>query len=148
MTKELKFKGTARARLKFDDGREEVVEQGNMIVNSGFDLIINSLISTESRPDTLSHVAIGTGDTATSSSMTTLVNETHRGFGSWNWTQGSKVFTISTTYPKGSVLDLISESGVFNASSGGTMFDRVVFTSPVQGTADMTYTQEFEFEVL
>ena len=145
---ELKFKGTARAKLKYDDGREEIVEQGNMIVNSGFDLIISSLISTNDRPETLSHVAIGTGDTPSASSMTELVNETHRGFGSWNWSAGSKVFTISTTYPKGSVLDLIAEGGVFNASIGGTMFDRVVFTSPVQGTADMTYTQEFEFEVL
>lgn len=145
---ELKFKGTARAKLKYDDGREEIVEQGNMIVNSGFDLIISSLISSSNRPNTLSHVAIGTGDTVSSSSMTALVNETHRGFGTWSWSAGSKVFTISTTYPKGSVLDLIAEGGVFNASIGGTMFDRVVFTSPVQGTADMTYTQEFEFEVL
>lgn len=144
-----KLKGTARAILKYDDGREEVIEQGNMIVNSGFDLLISSLIKTGSdRPNSLSHVAIGTGSTASSSSMTALVAETNRGVGTWSWSAGSKVFRISTTYAKGSVTGLINEGGVFNASSGGTMFDRVVFTSPIQGTSDMTYTQEFEFEVL
>lgn len=145
----LKVKGKARAILKYDDGREEVIEQGNMIVNVGFDLLITSLIKTGSdRPNPLSHVAIGSGSTASSSSMTSLVSETNRGVGTWNWSTGSKVFTISTTYAKGSVTDLISEGGVFNASSGGVMFDRVVFPTPIQGSSDITYTQEFEFEVL
>lgn len=145
---EIKFKGTARAKLKYDDGSEKVIEQGNIIVDTGFDLIISSLISSENRPDTLSHVAIGSGNVLSTSSMTSLVNETNRGFGTWSWSPGSKIFTISTTYPKGSVVDLITEGGVFNASLGGTMFDRVLFSTPIQGSADMTYTQEFEFEVL
>lgn len=148
MSEKLKIKGTARGICRYDDGRVEVIEQGNMIVNSGFDMLIRSLIKTDGRPNPLSHVAIGSGTAATSAAMTSLAQEHHRGKGTWTWNQGSKVFTISTTYPKGSVTELIAEGGVFNASSGGAMFDRVVFSPTTQGTIDMTYTQEFDFEVM
>ena len=45
MTDKIKFKGTGRVTLTHDDGRVEVYEQHNMIVNSGFNIIISSLIS-------------------------------------------------------------------------------------------------------
>lgn len=77
MTDKIKFKGTGRVTLTHDDGRVEVYEQHNMIVNSGFNIIISSLISSE-RPAQLSHVAIGTGTTATSETQTTLVAEKYR----------------------------------------------------------------------
>lgn len=148
MSDKLKIKGTARGICRYDDGRVEIVEQGNMIVNSGFDMLIQSLIKSSGRPNPLSHVAIGSGTTATSASMTALSAEHHRGAGTWTWNTGSKLFTISTTFAKGAVTQLIAEGAVFNAASGGTMFDRVAFSQAVQGTSDMTYTQEFTFEVM
>ena len=87
MTDKIKFKGTGRVTLTHDDGRVEVYEQHNMIVNSGFNIIISSLISSE-RPAQLSHVAIGTGTTATSETQTTLVAEKYRKAGTWTWTSG------------------------------------------------------------
>lgn len=148
MSDKLKVKGTARGICRYDDGRVVVVEQGNMIVNSGFDMLIKSLIKTDGRPNPLSHVAIGNGTTATNASMTALESEHHRGEGTWTWSEGAKSFTISTTFPKGDITENISEGGVFNASLGGDMFDRVVFLQSTQGTSDMTYTQEFTFEVM
>lgn len=145
----IKLKGTGRAILRYDDGRVETIEQPNMIVTSGFNFLISSLIkSGADRPNPMSHVAIGSGSTASTASMTALVTETNRGAGTWSWTAGNKKFTIRTTFPKGSVTALITEGGVFNAASGGTMLDRLVFSTPIQGSADLTYTQEFEFEVL
>lgn len=148
MTNPIKIKGTARAILEHEDGRVEVYETHNMIVTTGFNMIIKSLINSTSRPDVLSHIAVGTGTTVSTASMTTLVTETHRAAGTWSWSEGDSKFTISTTFAKGAVTDKITEGGVFNASSGGTMFDRVVFETPFQGASDITYTQQFEFEVL
>ena len=42
----------------------------------------------------------------------------------------------------------ITEGGVFNAASGGSMFDRLVFETPFTGAADTTFAMEFEFEVM
>ena len=146
--KKIKLKGLARAILKHDDGRVETYETHNMIVTTGFDLVIKAITGVGGRPDVLSHIAVGKGTTSASASQTSLVTEVKRGAGTWTWTPGSSKFTISTTFPKGSVTDLVTEGGVFNAATDGVMFDRVVFETPFQGASDITYTQEFEFEVL
>lgn len=145
----LKIKGTSRRTIEHSDGTVEKIEEHNMIVTSGFNLIISSLITSGSgRPNTLGYVAIGSGTTAPNASQTTLVSEQYRKAGSWTWSAGSKTFTITSSWDKGAVVGSIAESGVFNASSGGSMFDRVVFENPSVLTADDKYTQEFEFEVM
>lgn len=147
MTDKIKFKGTGRVTLTHDDGRVEVYEQHNMIVNSGFNIIISSLISSE-RPAQLSHVAIGTGTAATSETQTTLVTEKYRKAGTWTWVSGSKKFSIKADWDRGAVLGTITEGGVFNAATGGSMFDRLVFETPFTGAADTKFSMEFEFEVM
>lgn len=147
MTKEIKIKGTARAILTHDDGRVEVIEDHNMIVNGGFDLLISSLIKSSNRPNPLTHIAVGRGTTAAAAGQTALVNEAYRKAGTWSWSAGTKVFTITATWSRGAVTGTITEGAVFNASSGGTMFDRIVFSTPFTGAADIQYTQQFEFEV-
>ena len=147
MSEGIKIKGTAIGICKYDDGRVVEVRQGNMIVTSGFDMLIKSITQSDGRPNVLSHIAIGSGDTPTTAEMTALVNETHRGVGRWTWSAGQKKFTITTAWNKGDITELVKEGGVFNASFGGEMFDRIVFETPIQGTADMQYTQKFEFEV-
>lgn len=147
MTDKVGLKGTARAILTHKDGRVEVIEDHNMIMNGGFDLLISSIISASNRPDPLGYIAIGTGDTPTAASQTSLANETFRKAGTWTWTAGSKVFKITASWSTGEVLGIIKEGAVFNASSGGTMFDRIVFSTPFVGDSDIQYTQEFEFEV-
>lgn len=147
MTDKVKIKGTARAILTHDDGRVEVIEDHNMIVNSGFDMLISSLINSSNRPNPLSYVAIGTGTTAAAATQTALANEAYRLQGTWSWTAGSKIFTITAAWARGAVLGTITEGAVFNASSGGTMFDRIVFSTPFTGASDIQYTQQFEFEV-
>lgn len=148
MSDNLKLKGTGRAILTYPDGHKEVHEKHNLITTVGYDTLIGSLIKSTSRPNPLSHVAIGTGTTASAVSQTTLVNETNRGAGTWTWSSGSKTFTISCAFARGTVSGNISEGGVFNASTGGSMFDRCVFTNPIPVTSEIQYTQEFEFEVM
>lgn len=147
MTDDIKVKGTARAILTHTDGRVEIIEDHNMIMNGGFDLLISSLINSSDRPNPLGYVAIGRGIAATSATQTALENEYDRKQGTWSWTPGTKVFTITAEWATGEVLGTITEGGVFNAASDGTMFDRIVFSTPFVGASDIQYTQQFEFEV-
>ena len=144
----INLKGTGRAILTKENGEKEIYEHHNLITRLGFDLLIKSLIAPSNRPDVLSYVAIGTGTTAAAVTQTTLVSETNRTKGTWDWTVGTKIFKITAAFERGAVTGTISEGGVFNASTGGTMFDRVVFTTPITVGSDVQYTQEFEFEVI
>lgn len=147
MTDKIKLKGTARTIITHADGTKEVIEQHNMIMNGGFDLLISSLINSSNRPDPLGYIAIGTGTTATAATQTALANEAYRKAGTWSWNAGSKTFTITAEWATGEVLGTITEGAVFNASTAGTMFDRIVFSTPFVGANDIQYTQQFEFEV-
>ena len=147
MTDKLQVKGTARAILTHKDGRKEIIEEHNMIMNVGFDLLISALINSANRPDPLGYVAIGTGTTATAATQTALANEAYRKAGTWSWNAGEKKFTITAEWETGAVSGTITEGAVFNASTGGTMFDRIVFSTPFVGASDIQYTQQFEFEV-
>lgn len=144
----VKLKGVGKAILTYPDGHVEVFENGNMIVNSGLELLIGSLINTgANRPNPLSYVAIGTGAGVTTAAMTALVTETNRASGTWTHTSGTNTFKITAAFARGAVVGTIKEGGVFNAASSGTMFDRVLFTSAIPVTSDVAYTQEFTFTV-
>lgn len=151
MSETAKIKSRVYATVEYDDGHEELIEQGhNLVTTAGFNMLIKSItgVGTGGRPDVLSHIAIGTSDTAASAAQTTLVAETARKAGTWDWNEGSSKFTISATWDRGAITALIKEGGVLNAATGGTLFDRIVFETPFQGASDIKYTQHFEFEVL
>ena len=88
-------------------------------------------------PDDMSHMAIGTGTTAAAAGDTAL------------GTQSAIVALTSTTvstntvqyvasFPAGTPASAaaITEAGLFNAASSGTMLARVVFDEVNKGTAD------------
>lgn len=144
----IKLKGVGRAIIKRSNGKIDVVENSNMIVNVGKDFIIKSLIMTGSnRPNPLGWVAIGKGTGATSPTMTKLVNESNRKAGTFTYDGNGTSFTVSATYMKGYVSGVITEGGVFNSDVGGVMFDRVLFSPSIEIGADDEYTQEFTFTV-
>lgn len=144
----IKLKGVGKAIIKRGDGKVDVVENSNMIVDAGKDFIIKSLIMTGSnRPNPLGWVAIGKGGGATTPTMTALVDESNRGVGTFTYSGDGVSFTVSTTYTRGSVVGTITEGGVFNSDVGGTMFDRVLFSPSIELGADDEYTQEFTFTV-
>ena len=102
----------------------------NTVVNSGFDLVSDLLGKTSSRPNYISHVGVGTSTATTTASMTALGTEWgSRVATTYSHTAGTTTFTLSCTIPEhtGSSVN-ISESGLFNASTGGTMFNRITFT--------------------
>jgi hypothetical protein len=89
-------------------------------------------------------IAVGTGTTAAASTQTALVTEIKRNASAYAHTAGTKVFTFTASYAAGDATGALTEAGVFNAASGGTMFDRVVFPVVNKG-ADDSLTAVFTF---
>lgn len=140
----LHMKGSLILTLAKVDGSVEVVRKDNIIVNAGFDFICDSIGLAASRPGVMSHIAIGTGATAPVATQTTLATELVRQAANYTHTAGTKVFTMTTTFAAGVGTGGITEAAVLNASSGGTMFDRVTFSVVNKGVDD-TLTAQFQF---
>ena len=139
----LKMIGSMEAVLVKGNGDIEVTRKDNIIVNGGFDLISDA-ISNSTRPAAANYIAVGTGTTAPAATQTALVTESARGLGTYAHTVGTKVFTVTFTFAAGVATAALTEAGVFNASSAGTMLDRVTFSVINKGAAD-TLTVTFTF---
>jgi hypothetical protein len=81
-------------------------------------------------------IAIGTGTNAAAAGDTTLQTEVARSaFGSSSTV--ANVATMTSTFAAGTGTGAITEAGVFsNATSGGTMMSRVVFSVINKGSLD------------
>ena len=136
--------GRMEARLIKPDGSILVRVKDNLIVNAGFSFIAQSIGLSTGRPSVMSHIAVGTGTTAAASANTALVTELARKAATFSHTVGTKVFQFEATFNAGEATGAITEAGVLNAASAGTMLDRVVFAVINKG-ADDTLTQRFTF---
>ena len=141
--KNLHVKGRGIFDLKHADGTVEHFEKDNLIVNGGFDFICNAIGAT-SQPTEMNYIAVGTGTTAAATTQTALVTELTRAAATYAHTAGTKVFTLTATFAAGVATGAITEAGVLNAASAGTMLDRVVFAVINKG-ADDTLTATFQF---
>ena len=139
----LKMIGSMEAVLVKANGDVEVTRKDNLIVNGGFDLISDA-ISNSTRPAAANYIAVGTSNAAVAATQTALTTESARGLGTYSHTVGTKVFTVTYTFPAGVATAGLQEAGVFNASTGGTMLDRVTFAIINKGAAD-TLTVTFTF---
>lgn len=140
----LHMKGSLTLNLFDKNGvLKETRRKDNIIVNGGFDFICDA-IANASRDSIMSYIAIGTGTTAPAATQTALVTESARQSATYAHTAGTKIFTLSTTYAAGTATAALTEAGVFNAASAGTMLDRVTF-SVINKGADDTLTATFQF---
>jgi hypothetical protein len=140
---EMNVKGTLILTLKKADGNVETRRKDNIIVNGGFDFICDA-VGLAGRGAVMGYIAVGTGSTAPVATQTALITELARGAATYAHTAGTKVMTFSTTFAAGAATGAITEAGVFNSVSGGTMLDRVTF-SVINKGADDTLTAQFQF---
>ena len=103
--------------------------------------LINGVVTTPFK-----YIAIGTGTTAASSSDTALENETHRALGTTSretTNVSNDTAVVQATFSGGwaSGGEDISESGLFDASTGGNMLCRDTFTARhLEGDDELTVT--------
>jgi len=140
----LRLKGAMELCLHRANGEVIVRRKDNLIVDLGFDFIADAIGKSSGRPSSMSHIAVGTGSTAAAATDTALGAEIARKAAAYAHTAGTRVFTFETTFDPGEATGAITEAGVFNAATAGTMLDRVVFAVINKG-ADDTLTQKFTF---
>lgn len=110
----------------------------NLVVDSGKAFIASRM--KDATADVMSHMAVGTDNTAAAAGQTALLAEVARvALTSTNVT--GNVVTYVATFPAGSATGALTEAGLFNAASAGTMLCRTVFPVINKGALDaMTIT--------
>lgn len=103
----------------------------NMVVYTGKVFITQSMVKTTTNtPPAMSHMALGVGNVAPITSNTTLMTEFSGGGNSraaMSANVAGNVVTYSATFAAGNCTGAITEAGIFNAASAGTMLARTVF---------------------
>jgi len=130
----LKMKG----RLQISLNDKVVQDIDNLVVTAGKEFVASRMKGTSA--SVMSHMGVGTGTTAAAAGQTTLVTEVDRN--AIDSTGGSGANVIYTaTWAAGDGTGALTEAGMFNASSGGTMLCRTVFSVVNKGASDsMTIT--------
>lgn len=131
---DLKMKG----HLKISLNGEVVQEVPNLVVTTGKGYVASRMKDTTATA--MSHMAIGTGSTAAAAANTALGTEANRQALTSTGVSGA-VVTYVATFAAGQGTGAITEAGILNASSSGTLLCRTVFSTVNKGGSDsMTVT--------
>ena len=117
---------------------EVVHEVKNLVVTAGKNYVASRMKDTTKAA--MSHMAVGTGTTAAAAAQTALVNENDRNTLTSTTVSNNAVIYVCT-WAAGDATAALTEAAIFNASSGGDMLARTVFTVVNKAAADsMTIT--------
>ena len=134
----LKLSGQIAIVLKDKDGnvKEEHTEK-NLVVTTGLNYIASRM--KDASATAMTHMALGSGTTAESAGQTDLVTllGSREALDSTTVTANAVAYVAS--FEAGDATGAVTEAGIFNASTSGTMLCRVVF-SVVNKAADDTMT--------
>ena len=130
------LKLTGKLSIAIND--KVVQEVPNLVVTAGKGYVASRMKDTSATA--MSHMAIGTGSTAAAAGNTALGSESAR-TALTSTTVSSADIVYVDTFAAGTGTGAITEAGIFNASSGGTMLCRTVFSVVNKGASDaMTIT--------
>lgn len=138
-------RGSFLGVLRGPDGEvKEVRAKDNLIVNVGKNGIADQLLAspTIGKP---THMAIGTGNTAAAAGDTALQTELDRN-ALTSKTRSTNVITMVGDWAAGDGTGALTEAGIFDASSSGNMYSRVVF-SVVNKAAGDTFSVTWTFTI-
>tara|TARA_R100001443_G_scaffold100259_1_gene107592 strand:- start:903 stop:1328 length:426 start_codon:yes stop_codon:yes gene_type:complete len=130
----LKLKG----KLSIALNDEVVQEVDNLVVTAGKGYVASRM--KDASATAMSHMAIGSGTTNPAASDTALETQLGR-VALTSTTVSSAVVTYVATFAAGTGTGAVTEAGILNASSGGTMLCRTEFSVVNKGSSDsMTIT--------
>lgn len=122
----LKIEGNLIILKTAGDGSQERIEHKNLVVSVGKTNIAARMSGNTAA--VMSHMAVGTGNTAAVVADTTLQTELARvALTVAGGTPSSNTVTYSAAYGAGTGTGALTEAGIFNAASAGTMLCRTVF---------------------
>lgn len=121
----LKMKGELSIVVRdFEGNIKQSLHVPNLVVTAGKVYIASRMVGTSST--VMSHMAIGTGTSTPIAGDTTLGTEAGRVSMS-TFTASSNAVTATATFPAGTGTGAITEAGIFNNSTAGTMLCRTTF---------------------
>ena len=131
---DIKLKGHVRIELRKPHGVTEVYEFDNLVVTPGKAFVASRMVG-DAAP-VMSHMAIGTDNTAPAVGQTALVAEVARVAQSPEGSAAGPVVTYLATFGANVGTGAIVEAGVFNDGLAGDMLSRVVFPVVNKQAAD------------
>ncbi len=124
----LKLKGRVGIVVKDKDGNiKEKREEKNLVVNTGLNYITSRMKDATS--GVMSHMALGTGTTAAAAGDTDVETIAGSREALDSTTVSTNTINYVCNFEANDVTGAITEAGIFNASSSGTMLCRVVFSA-------------------
>ena len=123
----LKLRGDVALVLRDKDGNvKDERNIKNLIVDSGLNFICDRMKNDETA---MTHMALGSGSTAAAASDTSLGSQLGSREALDSDTVSSNTITYVASFEAGDATGAVTEAGIFNAASGGTMLCRTVFLS-------------------
>jgi len=110
-----------------------VREVPNMVVSTGISFVSSRMHGTSA--SVMSHLAIGSDNTAAAANQTALLTELARVALTSTTVSGAQV-TYVASIPPGTGTGSVTEAGILNAGSAGTMLCRSVFDAVTKGATD------------
>ena len=141
MFKTDKTKATGKLTVEIKDKQgnvKETRELENLVVDTGLAFIASRM--KDATATAMSHMAIGTGTSAAASGNTTLGTEAAR-VALTSTTVTSNAVAYVCSFAAGTGTGAITEAGILNGASGGTLLCRTVFSVVNKGASvSMTIT--------
>lgn len=134
ITENLKLTGHVTVAIN-----DEVVQEiPNLVVTAGKGYVASRM--KDATATAMSHMAVGTDNTAAAAGDTALGTESGR-VALTSTSVSGNVITYVATFPSGTATAALTEAAILNASSGGTMLCRTVYATVNKGSSDaMTIT--------
>ena len=135
----LKATGSVNIVVRSENGKvSQDFTVPNLVVDTGLAYIASRMKDTTD--DAMSHMAVGTGTTPAAAGDTTMETESARVALDSTTPAGGSI-TFVATYPAGTATAALTEAGIFNDASAGTMLCRTLFSVINKGASDtMTIT--------
>lgn len=129
-----KASGTLDIVLRDKDGKvKDQRTVKNLVVDTGLAYIADRMA--DAAESAMSHMAVGTGSTAAAAGDTTLGTESGR-VALTSTTQTNEDVVYVATFSAGTGTGALTEAGILNAASAGTLLCRTVFSTVNKGASD------------
>ena len=136
INEDLKLRGDVAIVLKDKDGNvKDSREIHNLVVSAGLEFICSRMAGTSA--GVMSHMALGSDTTAAAAGQTDLLSILGSREALDSSTATNNTITYVSSFEAGEGTGAVTEAGVFNAASSGTMLCRTVF-AVVNKAADDT----------
>ncbi len=131
----IKATGALELVLTGEDGQvKDRINVNNLVVTVGKNFIASRMVGTAST--VMSHMAVGTSNTAPAAGNTTLGTEVGRAAFSVGASATNNVVSYTAIFGPGTGTGALVEAGIFNAGAAGTMLARTVFAAINKGASD------------